>query len=294
VTEHSSALPIAERRRAAHAASVRARLKRRADAERIPFDLALTRFGLERFLYRLSVSRHADDFILKGALLLALWYDSPTRPTRDADFAGFGHDDADSVHAVFEELCSIPANDGLIFDATSVNAEPIRESADYGGIRVTMRAELAGARIALQIDIGYGDAITPEAMKADYPVLLDDLPAPRLRVYAKHTMIAEKLQALTVLGLANSRMKDYFDLWLLLRDDAVDAERLRAAIQATFARRSTPVPTAFPVGLRDAFAADPVKQTQWLSFLTRNRLQAPSLAEVIVAVRAGLHRRGVM
>lgn len=294
MTKHSPALPISERGRAAHVASVRARLKQRADAEKIPFDLALTRFGLERLLYRLSVSRHADDFILKGALLLALWYDSPTRPTRDADFLGFGLDDADSVRAVFEQLCAVPANDGLIFDATSVNAVPIRENADYGGIRVTMRAELAGARIALHIDIGYGDAVTPEAMKADYPVLLDDLPAPRLRVYAKHTMIAEKLQALTVLGLANSRMKDYFDLWLLLRDDAVDAGRLRAAIRATFARRSTPVPKEFPIGLRDEFAADPAKQTQWLGFVTRNRLQAPSLAEVVVAVRAGFHRRGVM
>jgi len=131
-------------------------------------------------------------------------------------------------------------------------------------------------------------------MKADYPVLLDDLPAPTLRVYAKHTMIAEKLQALTVLGLANGRMKDYFDLWLLLRDDAVDARQLRAAIHATFARRSTPVPQEFPIGLRDEFAADPVKQTQWLGFPTRNRLQAPSLAEVVAAVRAGLHSREVL
>lgn len=158
MTEHLPALPS----RSARAASIRARLKQRADAEKIPFDLALTRFGLERFLYRLSVSRHADDFILKGALLLALWYDSPTRPTRDADFLGFGPDDADSVLVVFEELCAVPANDGLIFDPASVKAEPIRESADYGGIRVTMRAELARARIALQIDIGYGDAVTPE------------------------------------------------------------------------------------------------------------------------------------
>lgn len=276
-----------------HSASVRARLKQHADVGKIPFDLALTRFGLERLLYRLSVSRHADDFILKGALLLGLWYESPTRPTRDADFLGFGHDDADSVSAVFKELCAVPANDGLIFDAASVNAEPIRESADYGGIRVTMRAELAGARIALQIDIGYGDAVT-DAMKENYPVLLDDLPAPRLRVYTKHTVIAEKLQALTVLGLANSRMKDYFDLWLLLRDDAVDAGRLQAAIRATFARRSTPVPKEFPIGLRAEFAEDTVKQTQWLGFLARNRLQAPSLAEVVASVRAGLHRRGVI
>lgn len=159
---------------------------------------------------------------------------------------------------------------------------------------MTLRAELAGARIVLRVDIGYGDAVTPAAIQVDYPVLLDDLPAPTLRVYPKVTVIAEKLQALTVLGLANSRMKDYFDLWLLLRGKDIDAEQLRAALKATFTRRSTPLPDEPPVGLSDAFAADPTKRTQWSTFLTRNRLQAPSLAEVVASVRNGLRKRGVL
>ena len=275
------------------AASIRARLKNRADAEKQDFDLVLTRFGLERLLYRLSVSRHAPSYLLKGALLFALWYDAPLRPTRDADLLGFGPDDVESARAVFREICAIEADDGIVFDAGSVRAERIRKEAGYGGVRVVLRATLEGARISLQVDIGFGDVVTPAPEAIAYPVLLDDLPAPGLKAYPKATVVAEKFQALCALGMANTRMKDYFDLWVLLRANDLDDPELARAIRATFVRRRTPMPNGIPAGLSDAFAADASKRTQWRAFVGRNKLETAGLEVVVRALREAFRRVGI-
>ena len=197
-------------------ASIRARLKQRADATRQDFNLTLTHYGLERLLYRLSISQYADRYLLKGALLFSLWYDQPHRPTRDVDLLGYGPDDVETAVATFREISQIAVDDGIVFDPASVAGSVIRKEAGYGGVRVDLRATLDGARIALQVDIGFGDVVTPAPEPIHYPVLLDDLPAPRLRAYPKYTVVAEKLHAICLLGMTNSRMKDYFDLWVLL------------------------------------------------------------------------------
>jgi hypothetical protein len=177
------------------AASIRARLKLHTDTSKQDFNLTLTRYGLERLLYRLSISEHAPNFLLKGALLFQLWYGQPHRPTRDADLLGFGPDDVPTLVGVFRSLCSIAVDDAIVFDPESVKGSPIRKGAGYGGVRVDLRATLDGARMALQIDIGFGDAVTPAAQPVTYPTLLPDVAAPTLRAYPKATVVAEKLHA---------------------------------------------------------------------------------------------------
>ncbi len=270
------------------AASVRARLKNRADATREDYNLLLTRYGLERLLYRLSVSPHAPNFLLKGALLFLLWHELPHRPTRDADLLGFGAADVDSVVAVFREVCAVTCDDGMQFDTDSIRGEVIRKQAGYGGVRIDIQATLDGAQLALQVDVGFGDVVTPAALTVTYPVLLEDQPAPQLRAYPKYTVCAEKLQALCLLGMANTRLKDYFDLWLLLGEGTLEASVLAQAIVATFERRGTTLPAGWPVGLTDPFAADAGKQRQWQAFLRKNRLDAPDLAELIRQLRTSL------
>lgn len=270
------------------AASVRALLKNRADARQEDYNLLLTRYGLERLLYRLSVSPHASNFLLKGALLFLLWHELQHRPTRDADLLGFGADDVDSVVAIFREVCAVACDDGMHFDTGSIRGGVIRKQAGYGGVRIEIQATLDGAQLALQVDVGFGDVVTPAALAVTYPVLLDDQPAPQLRAYPKYTVCAEKLQALCLLGMANTRLKDYFDLWLLLGEGTLDASQLARAIAATFARRGTALPAGWPVGLTDQFAGDAAKQRQWQAFLRKNRLDAPDLANVIKELRTAL------
>jgi Nucleotidyl transferase AbiEii toxin, Type IV TA system len=276
------------------AASIRARLKQRADASKQDFNLTLTHYGLERLLYRLSISRHAPNYLLKGALLFSLWYDLPHRPTRDADLLGFGPDDIDSAVATFREICQIAVDDGIEFDPVSVKGAVIRKEAGYGGVRIDLQARLDGARIALQVDIGFGDAVTPAPEAISYPVLLDELPAPQLRAYPKYTVVAEKFHAICLLGMTNTRMKDYFDLWVLLGNNALDPAELRRATEATFNRRKMALPTALPAGLSDAFAASAIKQTQWHAFLKKNQLNTIALADVVTRLRGELHKAGVI
>lgn len=267
------------------AASIRARLKQRADATKQDFNLILTHYGLERLLYRLSISPLAGNYLLKGALLFSLWYDQPHRPTRDADLLGFGPEDTDSAVAAFREICAMVVEDGIAFDPASVKGSVIRKEAGYGGVRIDLLAKLDGARITLQVDIGFGDAVTPAPESVSYPVLLDDLPAPQLRTYPKYTVVAEKFHAVCLLGMANTRMKDYFDLWVLLTEGALESTELRRAIDATFARRQLQVPDTTPSGLSDAFARDAVKSTQWTAFLKKNRLHALDLVDVVTLLR---------
>lgn len=267
------------------AASIRARLKQHPETSKQDFNLTLTQYGLERLLYRLSVSEHAPNFLLKGALLFQLWYGHPHRPTRDADLLGFGPDDVPTLIGVFRSICGIEVDDGIVFDPGSVTGSEIRKDAGYGGVRIDLRATLDGARLALQIDIGFGDAVTPAAERVSYPTLLDDVPAPALRAYPKATVVAEKLHAVAILGMTNSRMKDFFDLWVLLHDTSLNDAELQSAIEATFARRKTPMPTTTPIGMSDAFAEDSTKQVQWKAFLRKNKLDALDLAEVVRYVR---------
>ncbi len=276
------------------AASIRARLKQRADVAKQDFNLTLTHYGLERLLYRLSISAHAPNFLLKGALLFSLWYDLPHRPTRDADLLGFGPDDIDSAVATFREICQIAVEDGIEFDAESVKGALIRKEAGYGGVRIDLTAKLDDARIALQVDIGFGDAVTPAPEAISYPVLLDDLPAPQLRAYPKYTVVAEKFHAICLLGMTNTRMKDYFDLWVLLGENTLDQAELRRAIEATFNRRKMAMPASLPAGLSEAFVADAIKQTQWNAFLKKNRLDAIALADVVTRLRGEIHKVGVI
>jgi predicted nucleotidyltransferase component of viral defense system len=268
------------------AASVRQRLFNLAKRRNEDFDQVLVRYTLERLLYRLSVSPYADRFVLKGALLFRLWFDLEQRPTRDADFLGFGSAEPGVLAAVFRELAAMEVwpKDGLSFDAASVVAEEIRKPAGYPGVRVSMKAVLAKARIPVQCDIGFGDAVTPNPPpEADFPTLLD-LPAPKLRVYPMETVIAEKLEAVVKLGAFNSRLKDYFDLWVLMRHERIDFALVVQAVRATFARRGTALPTETPAGLMDEFGLR--QQAAWNAFVRRSGLQAPALADVVTALRA--------
>lgn len=272
------------------AASIRARLKQRANTAKQDFNLTLTHYGLERLLYRLSVSDHAGRFLLKGALLFSIWYDQPHRPTRDADLLAFGPDGVAEMIATFREICAIGVDDGIVFDVAGVKGAEIRKNAGYGGVRIDVPASLDGARIALQVDIGFGDTVSPGAEAVRYPVLLHDLPAPALRAYPKYTVVAEKLHAICLLGIANTRLKDYFDLDLLLGERGLDVAQLRRAIAATFERRGLAVPDDWPAGLSDAFASDGGKQAQWTAFLRKSRLEAVPLPAVIQRLRVALAR----
>lgn len=267
------------------AASIRARLLALAKQRGDDYNLLLNRFGLERLLYRLSTSAHADRFLLKGAMLFSLWYDDPHRPTRDADLLGFGQDDEAHLIAIFQEIAAIDAGDGIQFAPDSVQAEAIREDSTYGGTRITLTGTLGSARCPIQIDIGFGDAVTPGPETVTFPALLDDIPPPTLRVYPVYTVIAEKYQAMVMLGLANSRMKDFYDLYVIAHRTALEATTLAGAIAATFARRGTAIPTQLPLPLTPEFATAPAKQQQWKAFLTRNRLKETTLEDAISLLR---------
>lgn len=266
------------------AASVRARLLNIGKAEGSDFNQVLVRYALERFLYRLSQSSHADSFLLKGALLFTLWYDIPHRPTRDVDLLGFGPSDLESIGQIFRDIASITVNDGITFDPDSVSAEGIRKDAGYAGARVVITGELAKARCRTQIDIGYGDAVTPGPVQAEYPVLIADFPAPRLRTYPVYTVVAEKLHAIAMRGMTNTRVKDYLDLWVMLDRESLNMNTLALAISATFTRRGMAVPKRLPIGLSDEFAADPSRQALWTAFARKNDLTVIPLADVVARV----------
>ncbi len=262
-------------------ASILARLLNLAKARGDNYNLLLNRFALERLLCRISLSPHADRFLLKGALLFVLWYDDPHRPTRDADLLGFGQNDADHLIGTFRDIAAMNLGDGIRFDPQSVRASAIREEGTYGGTRINLSARLGSARCALQIDVGFGDAVTPAAAKLVFPVLLQDFQAPVLRVYPVYSVIAEKYQAMVMLGQANSRMKDFYDLAVISRRTELDGAILVRAITATFARRNTTLPTLRPLALTRQFSEDPAKVRQWQAFLSKNRITAGPLTATV-------------
>ena len=270
------------------AQSVQVRLARHAREIGVDPNLVLTRYAVERFLYRLSCSPYAERFVLKGALLLLAWLGDALRPTRDADLLGFGELSDAELLRIFREVCGVQVEpDAVMFDPASVAVEPIREGDAYGGRRITVRGSIGKARAVVQVDVGIGDAVTPAPQWLEYPSLLD-FPRPRLRAYPRETVLAEKLHAMVVFGLRNSRMKDYFDVYALLREGEVDALPLARAILSTFERRHTAVPEDLPSGLSDEFSADAARQGQWRAFLAKSRLQGPQLPELVQEIRERL------
>ena len=266
------------------AASVKQRLLSIGKKSGENFQLLLTRYAVERLLSRLAHSEHANSFVLKGAMLFALWTGEMHRPTRDVDFLGFGENSDARLATVLRALCTGEnADDGLVFDQNSVAVEQIREADEYGGRRVTFVVTLGQAQVTLQVDVGFGDAITPAAESVEYPSLLGMEP-PKLRAYPKQTVVAEKVEAMVKLGLANSRMKDFYDLLVLSRTFAFEGQRVRDAIAATFKRRGTAIPTTPPVALTEDFARDDSKQKQWKAFVRRSGLEkrVGELSEVVV------------
>lgn len=250
--------------------SARNRLTKFARDRRENAQLLMTRYAIERVLYRLSVSRHNERFILKGAMLFSLWAPTPYRATGDLDLLGLGKNAPDAIAAVFAEILDIAVeDDGLKFDLATIRAEPARAEDEYSGVRLKFVAELAGAKLPIFVDIGYGDAVTPSPLQIEYPSLLG-FAAPRLKAYPPETVVAEKFQALVTLGMLNTRMKDFFDLWAIGGAFDFDGAVLARAIKTTFDRRGTPLPTEMPAALTPAFAAS--KQGQWTAFLGRTEI----------------------
>ncbi|HET7506031.1 MAG TPA: nucleotidyl transferase AbiEii/AbiGii toxin family protein, partial [Kofleriaceae bacterium] len=268
-------------------ASVRARLLHLARERGEDFQLVLTRYANERLLFRLATSEHGERFVLKGAALFTLWTGRPHRATRDLDLLGYGDPGVENVREIFADVLALDVpDDGVRFDLGTLTAGLIREEQEYGGVRVEFIARVTNAQVRLQIDVGFGDAITPAASVVEFPPLLD-FPAPRLRAYPRETVVAEKLEAMVQLGMANSRMKDFYDIAVLARGFDFDGEVLARAIRATFERRKTPLPTTTPVALTAAFAEDPMKKTQWSGLVRKAGVRdAGGLAETIAAVRA--------
>jgi predicted nucleotidyltransferase component of viral defense system len=248
------------------------------------FQHLLTRHANERLLYRLGESSHVSFFVLKGAALFTLWTGQPHRATRDLDLLGSGEPNEDHIRSVLAEVITLDVeDDGVVFDADSLSVGPIREEQAYGGLRAVLSASVSNARLRLQIDVGFGDAITPEPMVVDFPTLLE-FPAPRLRVYPRETVVAEKLESIVQLGLANSRMKDFFDLVILSRTFSFDGKVLVRAIRATFDRRGTDVPRTLPVALTQEFTEDRVKNSQWNAFVRKS--DAPGIGDLQAVVES--------
>ncbi|HZD32989.1 MAG TPA: nucleotidyl transferase AbiEii/AbiGii toxin family protein [Candidatus Angelobacter sp.] len=270
------------------AASVRQRLLNLARTRNEDFGLVLTKYALERILYRLSQSQHQAIFVLKGALLFELWTDQRYRPTRDADFLAKGENDPARFEAILKEVCAIPVpDDGLVFNPETVTAQRIKEDADYEGVRINFLGFLEKARIPIQIDIAFGDAVTPQAVQSTFPAMLDG-PAPELLTYPKETAIAEKFEAMVKLGIANSRMKDFHDLRSLGEMFPFQGELLSDAIGRTFERRKTALPVAaLPTVFTPEFFENEAKKNQWGAFVTKNKLYVPaiSLQEVVESIQ---------
>jgi predicted nucleotidyltransferase component of viral defense system len=269
------------------AASVRARLLKVSKERREDFTLTLMNYAAERFLYRLSASPYRDQFILKGAMLFAVRIGEQYRPTRDLDLLGTGEATEAAIHTAVREIATTNVeDDGLVFDVATLEVHLIREDNRYGGLRAVMQAHLAEARIHLQIDVGFGDVITPAAADLKFPTLLRDMPSPYVLAYPTETIVAEKAEAMVDLGVSNSRMKDFTDIAMAARRVQFDGDTLVAALRATFHRRRTPLPDIEIVALSGRFVQDARAQANWKAFATRNRPgDFESLAQVVSELR---------
>ncbi|CCU73146.1 nucleotidyl transferase AbiEii/AbiGii toxin family protein [Thalassolituus oleivorans] len=284
------------------AASIRQKLLNLSRERGESFDFVLQQYAIQRLLYRLSVSEYHDQFLLKGAMLFSVWTGDLHRPTKDIDLLGFGSNDTDVLVNDFKVICAIEADDGLIFDIESIQGVRIKEDSLYQGVRVTGFAHLEKAKIGLQVDIGFGDAVTPNARLATIPSFLD-FPAPIMKIYPVYTVIAEKFHAMVALGLFNSRIKDFYDIWMiaihglqegdfLLGGDALDGTALDgtllvSAIRSTFNRRNTVMSTEMLSVFTAEFMQDTNKHKQWNAFLNKNRIVSDQSFENI---QQGLRR----
>ena len=250
--------------------SVNVRLKNLSQTNQIAFDYLLLRYAYERFLYRLGQSYHAHRFILKGASAFSVWFGPMFRVTRDTDLLCHGNPDPEYLMQCFREICQLEVpDDGVRFDTNSMESSEIKKGAKYCGTRIMFNAWIQNARVSMQFDIGFGDSVYPEAEINEYPILLNDFQKPRILVYPYYTVIAEKYEAIVSLGMQNSRLKDYFDIWLLAESFSFDYNLLKQAIQMTFERRDNKLPPSIPVGLTVEFFQDPIKQSQWKAFLKK-------------------------
>jgi len=266
-------------------ASIRQRLLDLSRREGRVFDVVLVTYGLERLIFRMSISDYRDQFILKGGMLVTHWIEDESRVTRDVDFLGYGDASEGHLKTVFSKLLSLEANDGLVFDVDGLTAETIKEDQEYGGIRLKTIAYLGKTRIPITIDIGFGDAMTDRDYTIDYPSLLD-MPPASIRAYPPATVVAEKFHAIVALGLVNSRMKDYYDLWAIHNAQSLKASELDAAIQATFERRGTDIPREMPIGLSDDFVNDEQKVRQWGAYIASIDREGLLLGTVVEVIRS--------
>ncbi len=267
------------------AASVHARLANRAREMARPFQELLEYYGMERFLYRLSRSAHGKHFVLKGALMLRVWDAPIARPTRDIDLLGRLNNAPDNLARVVREVCDVDvADDGLVFKSSTVEAVRIKEDADYEGVRIRLQGLLGKARVPMQIDVGFGDVVVPAPADISYPTLLD-FPAPKLKGYPRESVVAEKFEAMVKLGSLNSRMKDFYDVWLMSRRFDFDGVSLAAAVKATFEHRKTPLEPQ-PIALTPEFSESTAPAGLWTAFVRRGRFTAvpDRFAEVVSAL----------
>lgn len=268
------------------AASILARLKNVSKERGLDHTQTLTQYAIERLLYRLSLSQYRDRFVLKGAMLFVLWEDNAFRTTRDLDLLGYGEITIETVRVMFQEVAGIEApEDFLLFDPNSIEVAEIRALEEYVGVRVSLRASIEKARIKVQVDIGVGDSVAAANDNAMFPTLID-LPAPTLQAYSKESVMAEKFHAIWRLGMLNTRMKDYYDLFHLISHYEFDGQRVYEAIEGTFSRRGTSLDNTLPAGLAEEFLSDTTKQTQWKAFLRKSKLSdaSPDLEVVVAAL----------
>ena len=259
-------------------ASILARLRKQSDEMNRPFAEVLQYYTMERFLYRLSQTRYADKFILKGGLLFYVWNVSLRRPTRDIDFRGYVAGDSKTLSKIIHEVIAVSApEDGLVFNSESISVEETQLDVDYQGIRVKLTSGLGRTKIPIQIDIGFSDKLTSKAESIEYPNILPDLKTVHLKGYPRETVVAEKFHAMIRHGDLNSRMKDYYDLWLISQTFEFDGKSLQKAIETTFKNRDTDLPNERPLSLSAEFAS--ANQTRWTNFLNKMELQNDQVAD---------------
>ena len=254
-------------------ASIRARLQNKAKETNRPFSEVLQYYGMERFLYRFSRSKYADKFILKGALMFTVWQIPERRTTLDIDFLARYDNKVTDIETVMKDLCNIHVEpDGLMFDSKAVKGQKIKEDADYEGVRIKFRGFLERSRIPMQIDVGFGDIIYPKPKIIDYPIILD-LPKPHLKGYPTESVVSEKFEAMVKLGLLNSRMKDFYDIWLMMRQFDFNGSELAEALKRTFEHRKTPFPQGKPLFAEEIYDEKSDRQTLWKAFLKKGDIK---------------------
>jgi predicted nucleotidyltransferase component of viral defense system len=251
-------------------ASILQHLRDYSSKKHVDYGLTLSNYSIERFLYRLSKSKYADQFVLKGAQLFRIWSDIPFRPTRDLDLLRFGSADIKELVQIFQEICKTTTDiqDGIEFLPDTVRGEAIREQAEYDGIRIRLEYRIGRTGQFMQIDIGFGDTIVPAASEISFPSMLD-MPSAKLKSYPCETVIAEKVEAMVSLGVANSRMKDFFDVYKLSQELEFDGKVLQHAVQSTFTRRKTSIPQEIPLAFIEELSSDKSKRGQWTAFVAR-------------------------